>query len=108
MWGWPDLTRFWPSGVDVFPTGVGMARGRENQRCTYESVPHGCGDGPQGNSAPVEWSECSPRVWGWPGLNVKDVVDKNVFPTGVGMARVKALVESGMSCVPHGCGDGPP
>ena len=71
----------------VFPTDVGMNRGKPFAKLTAYRIPHGCGDEPL----------------------VDDLllVDLHVFPTDVGMNRKDYRQAILAVSIPHGCGDEP-
>ena len=40
-------------------------------------------------------------------MKIEDMSYEQVFPTGVGMARLNEVNKPECGSVPHGCGDGP-
>ncbi len=106
-WGWSEGLRRILHRWGVFPTGVGMVRRRPFCSCPSARVPHGRGDGPCGPPWRGCPSWCSPRAWGWSGSGGPEVGVKPVFPTGVGMVRLRSGQPQPLICVPHGRGDGP-
>ena len=43
---------------------------------------------PESDLGVIDGLVCSPRVWGWPATFASGSPVSDVFPTGVGMARV--------------------
>ena len=91
----------------VFPTGVGMARGRRRAPGGHVGVPHRRGDGPRSTMPTTPCGLCSPQAWGWPVARRATAATSCVFPTGVGMARGPTSSRPIILCVPHRRGDGP-
>ena len=106
-WGWTVSQSFIVQSSTVFPTRVGMDRPRSRRSEDRRSVPHASGDGPNFGWLPVRISMCSPREWGWTEDQGLDYLSRRVFPTRVGMDRMKMVRVSGRACVPHASGDGP-
>src|SRR5437870_3616652 len=50
---------------------------------------------------------CSPRMWGWTAARAGQGEVVPVFPTHVGMDRVRFWWTPPAASVPHACGDGP-
>ena len=91
----------------VFPTYAGMVRNgwRVSGFCT--SFPHVCGDGPFREVPAIDGVGFSPRMWGWSGGLEAIVHHDAVFPTYVGMVRMRTRQAIYHRCFPHVCGDGP-
>ena len=106
-WGWTGDRPCRPTRRDVFPTGVGMDRWRQQVEGQLGGVPHGRGDGPRYSSIYAAPGTCSPRAWGWTVRQAGVRVESLVFPTGVGMDRPGAGRRMAARGVPHGRGDGP-
>ena len=106
-WGWPAQGARDVLDLLAFPTGVGMAR--TPHRCNFGTgrVPHRRGDGPAVRSGELRPLPRSPQVWGWPGAALATDARREVFPTGVGMARRPNQAQNAAPGVPHRCGDGP-
>ena len=107
-WGWTVQSPDEQTGGNVFPTHVGMDRGRGSCASIAGGIPHARGDGPQPASrsarsiasiphargdGPKAWqakavvAAYSPRTWGWTGDTLHFHSDEEVFPTHVGMDR---------------------
>ena len=94
--------------MNVFPTPVGMFRGRARRSRRRRSFPHACGDVPPGapsRRGPVGFS---PRLWGCSGVGDAFRDGVAVFPTPVGMFRTSGRARPSSTCFPHACGDVPP
>ena len=86
-WGWTAVTRQIAPDVGVFPTPVGMDRGRAGTSPLRSGVPHARGDGPIHVVSVATHHPCSPRPWGWTAWRYSAILDMRVFPTPVGMDR---------------------
>ncbi len=107
VWGWSALAELRDLLARVFPTGVGMVRTQSRKLRPTRCFPHGCGDGPAGDTLLDRLLRFSPRVWGWSAFQQGQPAGLVVFPTGVGMVRlINAAATTGVR-FPHGCGDGP-
>ena len=84
-----------------------MDRGISPTSPARPSVPHARGDGPPSASVFTETSLCSPRTWGWTVVQNTSTTGGYVFPTHVGMDRIRKFQSLGCPCVPHARGDGP-
>ena len=84
-WGWPEEVTKGNSGVEDFPTRVGMARPHRARRSAGARFPHPRGDGPHTGKpcGPVE--QISPPAWGWPVQIHKRIFRCRDFPTRVGI-----------------------
>jgi hypothetical protein len=106
-WGW---TARGAKGADrgvVFPTRVGMDRGRRASGGLSAGFPHTRGDGPQGCRTTANRSPFSPHAWGWTVKRSYHGRVCAVFPTRVGMDRLLATRGLGLVRFPHTRGDGP-
>ncbi len=88
-WGWPDAARETVRAADVFPTRVGMARQPPRRICWRSCFPHPRGDGPRRPTQPTRPHPFSPPAWGWPAESLPRWHRNWVFPTRVGMARLR-------------------
>ncbi len=84
-----------------------MVRPSPTRPRRWRRFPHGCGDGPSWWRMLTDGSSFSPRVWGWSAGGTLAAVGGVVFPTGVGMVRIRRRPERSRLSFPHGCGDGP-
>ena len=107
-WGWPTPRLRTQCARRVFPTGVGMARRSKTGAGAPSRVPHRRGDGPNTRAKPTSRALCSPQAWGWPAGDGQRRQRFDVFPTGVGMARLTYSSLRSFTSVPHRRGDGPP
>ena len=107
-WGWSVVEPKSPKMKNLFPTGVGMVRSPISTRLLLSSLPHGRGDGPYFALDPPIGPSSSPRAWGWSDSGEIVHVNHRLFPTGVGMVRLVAVVPRTSVPLPHGRGDGPP
>ncbi len=106
-WGW-TVARHVPAHLpEVFPTPVGMDRRTARAPPARTSIPHARGDGPQKPPSIAPMSRYSPRPWGWTGRETMQALDLWVFPTPVGMDRLKTAKSLPTTCIPHARGDGP-
>jgi hypothetical protein len=69
----------------VFPTPVGMIRGRNPRPRRSSRCPHTCGDGPWFDFGKYFDSLYSLRMWEWTGTYSWVRFRRWVFPTHVGM-----------------------
>ena len=106
-WGWTDGRHRDVEAENVFPTHVGMDRGRVDRRWDSGGVPHARGDGPREDRSGHGEGECSPRTWGWTGSRNHRERSGHVFPTHVGMDRSSSAGWTSSLRVPHARGDGP-
>ena len=67
--------------------------------------PHARGDGPTSQSVSVR-QPFSPRAWGW-SAGGRPCVSGEVFPTRVGMVRLRHYATQRTGRFPHARGDGP-
>ncbi len=106
-WGWTYGIGYNYLVDCVFPTHVGMDRGRVARLEAPGGIPHARGDGPAKKSA-IGWrSRYSPRTWGWTEAGIHCGGLRGVFPTHVGMDRVRPNPLSRTPRIPHARGDGP-
>ena len=106
-WGWSDIRRTRRPGRGVFPTRVGMVRRRRRRSGGMRCLPHTRGDGPA-LSLPVNHTGVSsPHAWGWSGSQITSGAFSGVFPTRVGMVRIRCRSSRSWRCLPHTRGDGP-
>ena len=95
--------------VRVFPTRVGMNRGRASRRCVRRSVPHARGDEPLCLHAPNEKLSVFPHARGDEPLALAlKAAASRCSPTRVGMNRIRSVQARSRGCVPHARGDEPP
>ncbi len=126
-WGWTAVRDKDWAGPTVFPTGVGMDRGRLREyesgdvfptrvgmdrrpaRCLIQttSIPHTRGDGPDATLVCTPPSSYSPHAWGWTAKKNGIMQYIGVFPTRVGMDRPDQTVDWRRHRIPHTRGDGP-
>ena len=106
-WGWTcQRVIRWHTGR-VFPTRVGMDRFNTERKCRWSRIPHTRGDGPILRNAfaiPVLYS---PHAWGWTADDEYGEQIIYVFPTRVGMDRLRAAPHWTSRSIPHTRGDGP-
>ena len=69
--------------------------------------PHPRGDGPRGRLGQARGGAFSPPAWGWSGVGGQSAKCLPVFPTRVGMVRLKRVGQTSGECFPHPRGDGP-
>ena len=106
-WGWTVLDAAAHRLDTVFPTPVGMDRGRGVHRQRVRGFPHARGDGPPCVSSLNKMAGFSPRPWGWTGAATLFRAGDDVFPTPVGMDRYHPRLRRGITRFPHARGDGP-
>ena len=106
-WGWSAGQQGGRYPRHLFPTGVGMVRPLTVLRPLQRALPHGRGDGPSNDPVHELGSASSPRAWGWSESVEFFLREHGLFPTGVGMVRVRPGLISGFQSLPHGRGDGP-
>jgi len=88
-WGWTDETIPNCSLCDIFPTHVGMDRGKNAEFWALATT------------------KFSPRTWGWTVPGVTEDPPEYIFPTHVGMdRRYKSSLYATLD-FPHARGDGP-
>ena len=105
MWGLRVSPRANQRPARMFPTHVGIARrsGNCTRRCRY--VPYACGDCACGKLIVFPDEACSLRMWGLRGRAVYQRVAAPMFPTHVGIARVRQFHNGFDHDVPYACGD---
>ena len=106
-WGWSDGTIRMLHTQVVFPTRVGMVRRPRLTPCGTSCFPHTRGDGPRLPAPLVPALAFSPHAWGWSGTAGRQNRAGIVFPTRVGMVRLKKTIDEGRRRFPHTRGDGP-
>ena len=87
MRGWTDEVEVKARELLVFPAHAGMDRAGRWQPTDRGRVPRACGDGPVHHNVRQLIGECSPRMRGWTGQRLADVVLAKVFPAHAGMDR---------------------
>ena len=92
---------------DVFPTRVGMFRRTRSPPRPGAGFPHSRGDVPCDAVISHRLPWFSPLAWGCSGLPKHRRGAPLVFPTRVGMFRVKPFVRTSTACFPHSRGDVP-
>ena len=106
-WGWSETFETYAEEALVFPTCVGMVRPRTATACSSTRFPHMRGDGPPSCAPCRILPTFSPHAWGWSeNRRIAENLQK-VFPTCVGMVRVRAAHPARLSRFPHMRGDGP-
>ena len=106
-WGWSAcIAQVYPFG-NVFPTPVGMVRVENSTTGADACFPHARGDGPPFKFIRRINQEFSPRPWGWSMLFRAADLEGFVFPTPVGMVRLRTWPIRTMRGFPHARGDGP-
>ena len=93
---------------NVFPTRVGMFRTRTRVRSAGWCFPHTRGDVPICLALVMRGLPFSPHAWGCSGDDEPGGEARGVFPTRVGMFRVRRMISSSWCCFPHTRGDVPP
>ena len=101
-----DLTLF-RSFDPVFPTPVGMFRGRRPACWSARCFPHARGDVPIIRPKLEAMGLFSPRPWGCSILRLATVYSNGVFPTPVGMFLAFSYGIPDGTCFPHARGDVP-
>ena len=94
--------------LGVFPTRVGMVRFVAASASSRIGFPHPRGDGPNFSCSFCVRSEFSPPAWGWSAMPTGKVFMRQVFPTRVGMVRIRVGINRTDGRFPHPRGDGPP
>ena len=89
----------------MFPTHVGIARDCNNPDELYAYVPYACGDCAAGAHVFIGRQACSLRMWGLRAGRRQDQSGHGMFPTHVGIARVRILRCALCADVPYACGD---
>ncbi len=106
-WGWTGNAQGRPRLYGVFPTRVGMDRDGSEFCHSDRSIPHTRGDGPPEEQLFPMLYAYSPHAWGWTVDVPRRPVRVIVFPTRVGMDRLRTGLRAVPSCIPHTRGDGP-
>ncbi len=106
-WGWTACGTVIARRADVFPTRVGVDRTVRTPSPMPCRVPHARGGGPATGSGQIRGMGCSPRAWGWTAVSEQRVVYAAVFPTRVGVDRMRYSISSWRTRVPHARGGGP-
>ncbi len=106
-WGWSAACGAGLRSGDVFPTRVGMVRSSGPLPYCFIRFPHPRGDGPRLVHLGPRTVMFSPPAWGWSANSDFKGHGMPVFPTRVGMVRVKGAQCSHILCFPHPRGDGP-
>ena len=108
MWGCSGLGALRRPLPHVFPTYVGMFRGRPGTTRAPTGFPHVCGDVPSIRAPSRVPSVFSPRMWGCSLNWLGHLASWMVFPTYVGMFRCRHRRRPWRAGFPHVCGDVPP
>src|ERR1035438_7690934 len=106
-WGWSGARLHDGADLRVFPTRVGMVRGSSQQPDRRSCIPHPRGDGPQIAFSVPFVMMYSPPAWGWSDRRVLAKLAILVFPTRVGMVRMRPPLRRRRPRIPHPRGDGP-
>ena len=106
-WGWSALARINENAREVFPTRVGMVRVWLSGPPTDLGFPHPRGDGPNNPLLPAVRIRFSPPAWGWSVHGHVELARDVVFPTRVGMVRLRVCAPWLPLSFPHPRGDGP-
>ncbi len=106
-WGWSAVVLEPGEGLTIFPTRVGMVRASRRLCSTNADFPHTRGDGPMETLYAAIDSAFSPHAWGWSGGTLVRVHGVPIFPTRVGMVRLRDLSYYAVFNFPHTRGDGP-
>ena len=107
MWGCSVAFEEGRRRIAVFPTYVGMFRLADHQPSVRVCFPHVCGDVPPLNKRHNLGIQFSPRMWGCSGARALVLGGTLVFPTYVGMFRLRSVITQIATCFPHVCGDVP-
>ena len=86
---------------------MGMVRVSGSIGIHLQRIPHARGDGPWLVRLAVGMGWYSPRAWGWSDEPSTGCCRCSVFPTRVGMVRIKRVVSWLSAGIPHARGDGP-
>ena len=105
MWGLRAPAAYDRAVFVMFPTHVGIARGRGMDGLRQGNVPHACGDCATASGCRNSLPRCSPRMWGLRVTTLRARVTDNMFPTHVGIARPARTRPNPSRDVPHACGD---
>ena len=106
-WGWSEVQTYVDQDGSVFPTRVGMVRGRSRSRPVPLGIPHTRGDGPPWAWRATPLAPYSPHAWGWSDSRLCHDRRAAVFPTRVGMVRYTYSARVVIQSIPHTRGDGP-
>ena len=106
-WGWTVVVVQGGPKFGVFPTHVGMDRMTASPATYTLRIPHARGDGPRECILNPRPSGYSPRTWGWTEALRARLKHFDVFPTHVGMDRLRRIAHSAPEGIPHARGDGP-
>ena len=107
MWGCSGIGLRDGRAQEVFPTHVGMFRGRTGQKRRTFRFPHTCGDVPRRDYFTSCLVAFSPHMWGCSGKRGKSLKSGKVFPTHVGMFLRSLSNRQHIRRFPHTCGDVP-
>ena len=105
MWGLRVNSRVPHYPHCMFPTHVGIARINGDPARTDLDVPYACGDCASTERIATPGKRCSLRMWGLRGPDAVVAPGRTMFPTHVGIARVKAPTLTIRRYVPYACGD---
>ncbi len=106
-WGCSARSTWQRCRRSVFPTRVGMFRGKRTARARVDGFPHTRGDVPYDEHVTLSCTVFSPHAWGCSAFHLPDAVGVDVFPTRVGMFRRGPCRSRSCSCFPHTRGDVP-
>ena len=105
MWGLRGVLQRESGFRQMFPTHVGIARRHPGASESGADVPYACGDCADVPCQHRAAELCSLRMWGLRGRRLAIRSLNPMFPTHVGIARVRRLGETGSGDVPYACGD---
>ena len=91
MWGLRASGAYGAMGGEMFPTHVGIARGRGLGATGGSYVPYACGDCAQSSRPLAVGLGCSLRMWGLRARCAGRRRYAGMFPTHVGIARSRSL-----------------
>ena len=91
----------------VFPTRVGVDLQFQEAASMRERFPHTRGGGPPWMPVILSCHGFSPHAWGWTANSYREVTEKVVFPTRVGVDRPVEVAELARNSFPHTRGGGP-
>ena len=104
----PFASMFGPMLVRFSPPAWGWSGEATDPGDQRSRFPHPRGDGPGLTPETLLILEFSPPAWGW-SAKIQGKIDEGyVFPTRVGMVRIRLFCDPVRASFPHPRGDGPP
>ena len=107
-WGCTGQQRPHALRQPAYPTRVGMHRPAASARAPTAGLPHTRGDAPSRPATSAPRSMLTPHAWGCTAAAPERIVDRDAYPTRVGMHPARRRRGGRWIRLPHTRGDAPP